>query len=705
MNDPGLDEPISTGAQEVEREQSSQPKDPDGADADAAYLQPSRWWFASTAFPLMAGTFGPMASAFNICALAAKWRSIQYPGDSEDNGQVVQDPSWLIGINAVSLVIALIANLALLMNMAKRLSFKIAQPITIIGWYISGFILVGLVIAAVKAKSFQLPPEPPPHLTQAFYYAIMAAALYLIIASLMLFTVYGAYAGYYEKNFELTTSQRTLMVQTISFLFYLLAGAAVFSTIENWLFLNGVYWATATLLTVGTGDFYPKTHLGQGLIMPYAIGGVVTLGLVIGSIRSLILERSKTKLSARMMEKKREDIVRQWEKDGKKVQVSLIQHSHDLTGEGKGELERREREFNVMRLVQQHAQTERKWMSLTLSLTSWFILWFIGAVVFWRAERLQQGLTYYESMYYCYITLLTIGYGDYAPVANSSKAFFVFWALLAVPTLTILISNMGDTVVKLIRDLTMWAAEFTVLPGEGSTRDRLKKVMKQKHIQKIFNSDQTPAEETPGGAFMPEGDRDIEGQHDNSKHGQMGKAASHLGGELEKTELSDVERARRSGNRVDKDIALYHYLLVHEIKKVMKDVGQEPPKKYSFNDWQWFLRLLGEQEDDEKFHRKPPVEATEEDLQKSVGLGQVKWSWLGARSPLLGEMDEPDWVLDHLVQKLEQLLMAERHRKDKKSNARKETEDDGDASSGTLDGPSQSYRDVPEDTALRTSHN
>ena len=95
MNDPGLDQPIENSARKVEQEEGKT-KDADGVDADQAYLQPSRWWFASTAFPLLAGTFGPMASAFNICTLAAKWRVIFDPaaGQSEDDGMAVEDPSW-----------------------------------------------------------------------------------------------------------------------------------------------------------------------------------------------------------------------------------------------------------------------------------------------------------------------------------------------------------------------------------------------------------------------------------------------------------------------------------------------------------------------------------------------------------------------------------------------------------------------------------
>lgn len=40
----------------------------------------------------------------------------------------------LTAINAAQLALALVANLFLLFNMAKRVRFAVAQPITIIGW-------------------------------------------------------------------------------------------------------------------------------------------------------------------------------------------------------------------------------------------------------------------------------------------------------------------------------------------------------------------------------------------------------------------------------------------------------------------------------------------------------------------------------------------------------------------------------------------
>lgn len=50
----------------------------------------------------------------------------------------------LIAINAAQLGIALISNLSLLLNMARRVRFEIAQPITIIGWYVLEFKIIPL---------------------------------------------------------------------------------------------------------------------------------------------------------------------------------------------------------------------------------------------------------------------------------------------------------------------------------------------------------------------------------------------------------------------------------------------------------------------------------------------------------------------------------------------------------------------------------
>lgn len=93
MNDPGLEGPIDDDAQDVENQKG---EEQDGKDTDEeSFLAPSRWWMASTAFPLIAGTFGPMASAFSICALVVPWRVYIPPGGAaEQNGDPIPDPKW-----------------------------------------------------------------------------------------------------------------------------------------------------------------------------------------------------------------------------------------------------------------------------------------------------------------------------------------------------------------------------------------------------------------------------------------------------------------------------------------------------------------------------------------------------------------------------------------------------------------------------------
>lgn len=280
-------------------------------------------------------------------------------------------------MNAVSLVCALVANLSLLLNMARRVPFKIAQPVTIIGFCLASVLLIALI--GIASHHFHAPGVLDQALSQAYYYAIFAAGLYMIISLLMCVTVYGAYKRHYSREFKLTIAQRTLMLQTIVFLVYLLLGALVYSKIEGWKFLDAVYWADFTLFTIGIGDDYvPRTHLGRGLLFPFAMGGIIILGLVVGSIRTLILDRGKKKMASRLTEKTRarlvKDIERLVEKKGR-LRHKMMGLGKDTTnalmlapGDEKiAELDRREAEFEAMRRVQARAATQRKYMSLGIS--------------------------------------------------------------------------------------------------------------------------------------------------------------------------------------------------------------------------------------------------------------------------------------------------------------------------------------------------
>jgi potassium channel subfamily K, other eukaryote len=200
------------------------------------------------------------------------------------------------------------------------------------------------------------------------------------------------------------------MLQTMYFITYLLLGALVFSKVEDWEFVVAVYWADVTVLTVGLGDYSPQTDVGRGLLFPFALGGVLTVGLVVGSIRSLVLERGREKMSARIVEKRRGEAIHNVDARKQTIKISWFAAADFSTDPALSPAQRREEEFKVMRKVQEAAETQRRYMGLLMSTTFAVSLWLVGAAIFMVTERTQQW-TYFDSVYFTFVCLLTIGYG------------------------------------------------------------------------------------------------------------------------------------------------------------------------------------------------------------------------------------------------------------------------------------------------------
>ncbi|KAK4232588.1 outward-rectifier potassium channel TOK1 [Podospora fimiseda] len=698
------------------------------------HLNPSRWWFASSAFPMMAGTLGPAATAFSICAFSKPWRQNYPPGSNVDDASYVKDPAWLLVINAVQLLVAVIANISLLLNMTRRLRFSIAQPVTIFGWYISAICLIALTATASGPLVIQ--PKSEYIWSQAFYYGVYAAILYFFVATLMLVTFIGAINGHYPKDFVLTPSQRTLMIQTILLLFYLLMGALVFGKIENWDYLDAVYWATVTLFTVGFGDYHPDNTLGRALLIPFALIGIISLGLVIGSIRSLALDRGRRRLSARMVEKKRRQMLRELASKGEDHILEPVSGENSAStpsrlNRGLTEYERREQEFKLMRQIQHNASRKRRWYALAVSSTTWLTLWLVGARLFQQCEASYQEWSYMTSVYFTFISLTTIGYGDVTPKSNAGKSFWVFWALLALPTMTVLISNAGDTVVKTVRDLTDSIATLTILPGDKPFKKELKGFLAKISCGILFKEDieMSPtgfhgdAQPISDSSESSDSEQDAE-ENQRSNEGSSSSSANPVQANRSLKPPSTLRIQQRRNPIFSSFSSLkshasskpqvqppsptdppvpppvpprredYHVTLLEEIARVTSHLKHHPPKKYSFHEWAWFLRLIGEDEGDSERHKRArnyidggnhgkrecklalgkaknkdkAKEEVIEDQEKADsshhntdhGNDEKKdsehpwaWgSWVGSKSPLMGEKEEAEWILERLIERL-----------------------------------------------------
>ncbi|KAK6510521.1 Potassium channel [Arthrobotrys conoides] len=603
---------------------------------------PGVYFFLSTAFPLISATLGPLANVTSICALVVPWRVYIPPNSSSplDDSYKISDPAWSLALNAVSLACGFAANIILLLNLSRRVRSTHLQPITITLWYLASFLLIAL-LACYRQYLYSVPREN--HIwSQAFYYGIIAASLYFLIATLLVGNYIGVLTGKYARQFTLTIAQRTLMLQTMSLMGWLCLGAGVFAKLEGWAYLDGIYFCDSTFLVIGLGDYTLTTKAGRALLFPYATIGIVTVGLIVSSIRGLVLERGKRKVRRRLLEKQREVIV-----DG---------GEHGAVDKAESEKQR----FELMRRVQDRADRKRKWMSLCTSVMIFLAFWLGGAFVFMKAEE-DQEWTYFQSLYFCYTTILTIGYGDFYPTSNAAKPFFVIWTLLAVPMMTILVSNLGDTIILIVKNVTLWLGEWTILPEEklpelvGGRNRWLKTETQRRRLGRIQGSEkfkESQREREEQRRRRQVGDDDDE---DVEEKRELERIGTGLINQEEKEE-------RDTGSGEERNKRLFHDL-AFAIQKLMPDLASKSPKQYGYEEWSSYLKLINIQDPRPRAQSAPKSEQQDSEA-----------DWLGENSPLMSRQSETEWLLTRLCSRLEECLREERDNIKRKSKGKARSE-------------------------------
>ena len=248
------------------------------------------------------------------------------------------------------------------------------------------------------------------------------------------------------------------------------------------------------------------------------------------------------------------------------------------------------------------------------------LLWCVGAIVFWRVEQKTQQLSYFEALYFCYVSLLTIGYGDLAPQSNAGKPFFIVWSLIAVPLMTILVSDLGDTVIASYKRGTFTLAEWTVLPKEGFFR-----IFLENHpwlLDKIQNRVRKRAEEKR----ITEGFRTGFTQDDDQ--------FENLPPTLEELASQDVLD--------EHDLARK---LTVAIRRTAKDLKTKTHRRYEYEEWAEYTRLI-------RFTHYLAYTLDEEEDSEGI----VEWDWIGEDSPMMAEASESEWVLDRLCESMDRYV-------------------------------------------------
>lgn len=534
-------------------------------------------------------------------------------------------------------------------------------------WYIATGILIGITVS----MELHVPPvRPNQTYTQGFWYAVIAACMYLVCSMLLMVNMLGYFLGHYPQHFQLSESQRTLILQTMLFFVWLAGGGGLFSYVEkhygngdfNWDYVNALYFCDVTILTVGFGDLYATSDIARGLLFPYSVGGIIMLGLMVSSISKFATELGSQNIVQRHVETSRVRTI------GRTVTTSLelerrqtfaefghppisgpmdpvdrsrataIHIVDDRDGGPShppsrvGTLKRvatlvtkpaRQRKpkllllreekdrFDAMRKIQTNTNKFKRWYALFLSVTAFGILWCGGAAVFWRCEH-ARGISYFQALYFCYVSLLTIGYGDLAPQSNTGRPFFVFWSLIAVPTMTILVSDLGDTVIQQFKNGTVTLADFTVLPQKGVWRSIVDKhpwLLNWLQNRKRIKESKRRIEE--GFQAGPEDDQ-----------------ATRTIEQLAVDEPSQHELASR---------------LAKKIRQTADHLKSGQHKRYGYEEWVEFTQLI-------RFTSSKETMAAEDKDEI------IEWDWIGEDSPMMAKGSEPEFVLDRLCESMQRYI-------------------------------------------------
>ncbi|KAK4189260.1 hypothetical protein QBC35DRAFT_493621 [Podospora australis] len=653
---------------------------------------PQKWWFASTAIPLVAATIGPFSNVLSIVSLVSPWR-LNLPGDglpdgsgrgSDDLAWGIPDPQWEIIPNIFSIIAGFIGHLFLLLNFIGRVRYIVALPLTILFWLISALILVVVEIA----MAIYVPPVPPLQTySQGFWHSVFAVCLYTAGSLILGINMLGYFLGYYPQNFELDNDQRTLILQTMSFFFWLAGGAGVFCALEGFTYADSLYYSQVSVLTIGFGDFAPRTDAGKGFLFVFQLIGIIFLGLVISSLSRFAAGIGHDKIIKRHKSHKRELMVARVVTNERELRerlglpgqrtsmmvrdvrdaeyarrpsvmqlgrLEIVGRTVTMRAEKEKKrlilLERDKDRFDAMRQIQEETRRWKQSWALGMAILAFGFLWTIGALVFMYTEARISNLDYFDCLYFCFVWLLTIGYGDISPKSNIGKPFFIVWSIVAVPVVTVLIQQMNHTVVASVNRGTFTLADWTIMPKKGILKNFLSEHKDKKGKQRAQPQPPPP----PEGLKSPTTDRWFEGIDPEVPLADIPPAIRYPDDpSAAPPPVPDPEKQpspQQPQNQTEEETRADENDLAKQLSSTIKTVAHDlrvfPQKKYTYEEWTYFTKLM-------KFTLNPSW-ATSNDQQEQVEDQRktTEWDWIGEDSPLLAEVSESEFILDRLCESL-----------------------------------------------------
>jgi len=216
-----------------------------------------------------------------------------------------------------------------------------------------------------------------------------------------------------DSKIPIALALMTVFVLVGGGIFYALEGGTAIASktgqIETWDYLNCVYFCVVTLTTIGFGDFYPTTSGSKAFLIIYSLCGLALIGFSVTMLAQKFIKRAAPHIKARIKAQKQ----------------AAASSTADIQA------------FNPW--WDRFAMFFNHYARMFTAWAVFLVMWFGGAGIFAGIE----GWAYTDGIYFCYITLTTIGYGDIVPQTTAGRIIMIFYAFTGFGFLGFILAEVG----------------------------------------------------------------------------------------------------------------------------------------------------------------------------------------------------------------------------------------------------------------------
>ncbi|KAF9559689.1 Potassium channel [Mortierella alpina] len=220
----------------------------------------------------------------------------------------------------------------------------------------------------------------------------------------------------------LSATLKALIISSFVMTIVIIIGAAIYSSLEGWEFDDAVNFCIVSFATIGYGNLSPRTAAGRIIFFFYGLLGISSLGFFVVSLRNAVIEQFQWRL------------VDRFSAPAHLTRVQTRMSAKDISFPAA----RFEEEQQVKLMV------KRKMILRMVSI--WIFMWFGGAGVFCAFEP----WSYLESLYFCFVTLTTIGFGDYVPKEPGSIEFWNVYVFVGLAVFAYILSLSSESMASQI---------------------------------------------------------------------------------------------------------------------------------------------------------------------------------------------------------------------------------------------------------------